>query len=715
MNLERDPNYHSIVENIELPLEFYGTDPEHDGGYQYLKEALENGIDSQIEFLAEVSFDNGVTYDIFFSGLLDLTTLIEIEHLKKFQCAIIRNNLWAKFINRKSIPVDIRSAVDLDGVAKTPMNNQTPTLPNQIINQSFESTNEFHGTVTFAMSTNTYGALNFINVTSDEIAVRFDVQRIAQSTRPDPLFTVDFAGDHDFDIEVYLRDGNNFVDSYIDVKLQINDDAVISLTESNIGVNGVNGRTKYEYASTITLEKGDAIRLYIQKMSAGADVEWMTTPEFSFFNITAHTIFPDTSAEGFYIHDVAMGVMDRIVGLNGRFYSLYFGGPAATFSGSSAPDDPYSVNGCGFDYQLFKGLHVRGYTLAQKPFSTSFDDWWDGANNIFNLGLGYEDVELPDGGGIETREVIRVEEKGGFYDSSSNSVDLENVGGQEDGSGGGIEISYDADYLFTSIQIGYRKWEAEASSGIDDPQTVHTYASRFKTVGGPAQKDIQIISPFLAASLAIEQTRRETLQIGKDWKLDEDTIIIQTDETETPEPIRLYSASLITGLLNADTRYNVRLTPASNFARWQNYIANAFQSYTGDVFRFVKGEGNTDMTFSNPAATGCDAEAGSSADENANIVVGSDFLFLPIIFKFEHPLTWIEYKAIRDNRKKSIGITWYDNLGSLRVSKLFIKKLLFKVNESIATFECWLRASSGTSFDSTLITFDSTFITFDAT
>lgn len=714
MNLERDLTYHSLIENIELPLEFYGSNAEWDGGYQYLKEARAYGIDTQIEFLAEISFDDAVTYETFFSGLLDLTTLIEIEHLKKFQCAIIRNNLWAKFINRKSIPVDIRSTVDLDGVTKTAMTSQTTQLLSQEIRTQFSATENADTTYLLTGAT-IYGQIDLGTIILDEIENRNILPKVINATRPLQMFEAVFAGDYQVAFTIILTDASlNTQVTNIQVYVQINDNAVIASTITQLGINGVSGRTEFTYSATHSLNVGNYIRIYIQNTAGAPNTVVLAglSVQESIISVIADTVYRSTPAEGFYIHDVAYGIMDRIAE-GTSFYSEYFGA-SFTFNVD------YADNGCGSDYQLFKGLHVRGYTLAQKPFSTSFDDWWEGANNIFNLGLGYETITYTSGGGGGggTKEFIRVEEKGEFYDSSSNSVDLENVGGQEDGSGGGIEISYDADYLFTSIEIGYRKWEAESSSGIDDPQTVHTYATRFKTVGGPAQKDINIISPFLAASLAIEQTRRETIEKGKDWKLDEDTIIIQTDETQNPDSIRLYSGGsiVITDLLNSDTRYNVRLTPASNFARWQNYLANAFQNYTGDVFRFVKGEGNTDMTFSNPSATGCDVEAGTSADENANIVVGADFLFLPVIFKFTHPLTWIEYKAIRATRKKSIGITWYDNENTLHTSKLFIKKLMFKVNESIGTFECWVKGTSdGHTFDSDLFTFDSTILTFDAT
>lgn len=675
LNLDRDKEYHSLIENITIPLEFYSSNNRKDGGYGSIKAARDNGIDTQVRFLAEVTFDE-VNYDTILDGILDFTTLIEIESKAKFQCAVIRKNLWSKFLNRKSIPVDIRSTVDLDGAAKTEVTSQTQTLPFQEIRLTYSASRSGSFSWALTAGTNPYGIIDFNTVTLNEINVKYDYTPAISPTKPFELFAVEFDGDYTISCEIHLSTGSGptaGVSINDNVYIQIAENAPIAFSRSNLGSPNV--RTKFTYSATHALDKGNFIRIYILT-TATETVTWETGFD-NFLLVQADTSFADSTANGFYTHDVAMGICERIIGDTTPFYSDYLGGtPSFKID--------YPTNGCGFDYMLFKGLHIRGYTIAEKTFSQSFDQWWEGMNKIFNLALGYETVTLKLAGGASlTKEVIRLERKSDFYDDSSYSVQLDYVND--------IEISYDPDYLFTSVEIGYQKWQDESASGIDDPQTKHTYATLFKTVGSKETKDLQLLSPFVAASLVIEQGRRKGLEAGRDWDFDEEVFIIHTNINSSPGYPRLYSSAAITGLLNADTRYNVRLTPACNLVRWQNYIANAFQDYSSEVFRFTEGEGNVLMTFNNPTASGCDLEPGASSDENANVTVGTDFLFLPLLYKFRYPLTWTQYKSIRDNRKQSIRIIWNRNNGQVMTSVLFIKKMAYEINSSMANFECWLK------------------------
>jgi hypothetical protein len=658
--LERDLDYHSLVEKIDIPLEFYNTVDGHDGGYQYLKQVRENGPDSQIEFLIEITFDD-VTFETLYSALLDVTTLIEIEHEKIFQCALTRNDIWSYFLNRKSIPVDIQSTTDLDGAVRTPVVNQSLLLTSQEIRKRFSGV--IDQKTTYVIPDDQYGIIDFNIVALSEIDQKFDYPLIVSEQIPNYIFGIQEDGTYNFDAVVLASISSLAPVVDINVFFQINEFSnAVAFTKTNHATYST-----FSFNASYALMRGDTVRIYFQNANTGPNTivfEKSIGGETTYLEVIGDTVRTATTADGFYIHDAAYGIINRIVGQTGVFYSEYFG---ATFTSGSYGDD-----GCGADYQLFKGKNIRGYTLDEKPFFMAFDDWWEGANKIFNLGLGYEG------------SLIRVEEKSHFYDDSTNSVELQYVDE--------IEISYDPDYLLTSIEIGYQKWQAESGSGIDDPQTKHTYSTKFKTVGTREKKDIKILSPFVTASAAIEQTRREEIEAGKDWRMDEDDILIQTNSGASPVTPRLYSSSLITGLINAETRYNARLTPGDNLNRWKNFIANGFQDYPTSLFKFAGGEGNVEMVFNNPAASGCDAEAGTYVNQQGNVLVGTDYLFLPFVYKFTHPLRYTEWKLIRDNRKRSIGITWIDNEGVEQESTLFIKKLSYDINHAVANFECWLKS-----------------------
>src|SRR5690348_9850570 len=110
IELNRDKKYWSLVESVELPFEFYGSSADGDGGYEYIKEAKTSGPDVQIEFQADISWDYGDTWEVFFSGVLDMTSLLEIRNKRRFQCGISPRTSWAKFINLQDNPVQIKDS-----------------------------------------------------------------------------------------------------------------------------------------------------------------------------------------------------------------------------------------------------------------------------------------------------------------------------------------------------------------------------------------------------------------------------------------------------------------------------------------------------------------------------------------------------------------------------------------------------------------------------
>jgi hypothetical protein len=652
IRLDRDMDYHSLVENVVIPLEFYGADAEHDGGYQYLKEVRANGVDTQVEFLAEISED-GAAFETLYRGLLDLTTLIEIEHKKKFQATVLQDSLWSKFINRKAIRVNIQSPTSLDGTAVSVVTAKTQSLPNQLLRLNYSGSQTASLTWALATASNPYGVIDFDTVTLDEIKIKRKYTPLISPTKPFELFRPDLAGDHTIDCELNLSTGAGptaGVNAGTNVYIQIDNNTPIAFTRTDVGSPNV--RTRFTYSATHTLPPGANIRLYLFT-TVTETVTWETGFD-NFLTVAADTEFSDSTCEAFAIHDVALSITDRITAQADSFYSEYLGGTTETAIS-------YAADGEGLDHTLMKGHHVRGYSLTDKPLALSFDEWWEGANSIFNLGLGYDDAGT----------AIRCEPKEYFYDDSDQTVILEYVEG--------IEVSYDTDFMNTSVEIGYQKWGAESASGIDDPQTKHTYATLFKTVGSEDKKDPRILSTFYAASLGIEQTRRKPASSEKKADLDESIIIIQSDLTATTATPITYEAPTytISNLLNSDTRYNVRLTPAANFSRWKNFLNIGFNGhYSSDFYRFVKGEGNTSMTF-------------DGVQESADVLIDTDALFKSTLYTFKHHLTWTQYKAIRADRTKAIRIIYVGNDGLYYRVIGFIKKLAYKVTSSTAEWEIW--------------------------
>ncbi len=150
----------------------------------------------------------------------------------------------------------------------------------------------------------------------------------------------------------------------------------------------------------------------------------------------------------------------------------------------------YEESGCASGNAVIKGLHLRGYSMGQKPFFQSMRDFWSGVNPIYNLGLK--------AGSVDDSDVIIIEESREFYPSDV-SIQLSNVRN--------IKKSHDNEHYINQAQVGYEKSFRETVSGLDDPQTKRTWASRFKNIG----RKLQLFSTWIAAGLTIEATRRNTI------------------------------------------------------------------------------------------------------------------------------------------------------------------------------------------------------------
>jgi hypothetical protein len=699
LKLERDKEYHSLVEVVELPLIFYRSSDLVDGGYDYIRN-VENtqGIDALIQILIEVSEDQGQTYDTFFNGLLELSTIKDISDAAfyKLECNIVRNDFWSKFFNRKSQQVNLNASVDLDGNDITPIQDIELQLPSQRLRQN--SDYRWFESVPYNASTGRYFILDWEIVNLEEVKTKFNYPRTESSTVPLELLALEFAGSYTFNVSLFASQrinlGGGLFDwddcsGTLDMYIQINNGTPVAFTATDFTPGGgASDYTTYTYTGTHILEKGDFVRIYadvpsgsgnygiwgenlpnedISTLFGGSNPDFTTPPTVNnFLGITADTTYTDTVTDAFLLRDAAESVLSKIIGRNNVLFSNYLGDETPT--------------ACAANFAIMKGLHVRGYSMTSqvrfkgissfisepKPMFMSFDDWWNGANPIFNLGLGYET--------IAGTEYIRIEHKGGFYDETP-SMTLSNIEK--------IVRVYDKDRIFKSIEIGYEKWAAESASGVDDPQTKHTYNTRFKIIG----KDENVLSKFIAASLAIEQTRRNRIEFGKDWRLDEDTIIIALNNDSSPyQPELDEEFSNIVNLLNSDTRYNIRLTPARNFERWKPYFNGCLQVYVNnspcEYYNFASGEGNYDTVTTGEGF--CDS---GRLGESDDLCVTTDHYATAQMYEFEDDMSFQDYRTLRNNRKNCILVSETNT----DHRKFFIDEAEYDHFNAICKFTGWIK------------------------
>lgn len=723
IRLERHNDFKSIIEYFgggqdddnAGDFTFYGDNGVINGGIDFIREAIRSyGADTDVNVTIRLSFD-GYTFNDVFVGQLALWAAKFIPD-NKVQIPIIRNNFWTKFINRLSTPVDLQGESSLDSEDVNNFDSVTLNLTPQILRTKYLNEQD-EGEISELPGVGYY-QITPDGIVLDEIE---DTYNLPFALNPDiPVWWLEayYAGEYTFNIRIevsqlvnvlgnevlteFVSGGINSPNTFVFVK---NGDTPIDFTRvDNAGTyNGTNiyscwdtppgggvialGSTVFTYSTVLQLNKGDVIRIYLNRTSGSDNVKaflWgkqgVPCLDSSFqakdaqsglppgmelvptyFDVVAQTVFPETDASSFLIHDAGGQICDRIISQNDSFYSEYLGSDLTLYR-------QYEQNGCGWEFIIAKGLQLRQYSLIEKPFFLSFIQWWNGINPILNLGLGYESVNGD--------EVIRVERVEYFYDRSQVSINISNI--RE------ISYTYDESVTLKTVKNGYKQWQSENISGIDDSQTKHTRASRLQKAG----REMIDESDFIGASLAIETTRRMTRQKSADYKFDDNTFIVSINPVEVSpmnyEPKLDENFSSITNLLNSYTRYNSLITPARNFFRRLSLYSIGVQDYISSFFKFTGGEGNYDMTSDYDTSDGCD-QVMSPVSEKMDIPVSSEALHRNELFEMVVPMEWEDYLTIRDNRNYPIGVSQTDS-GHV---KMFIKDLTFEPFKSRATINAW--------------------------
>jgi hypothetical protein len=388
----------------------------------------------------------------------------------------------------------------------------------------------------------------------------------------------------------------------------------------------------------------------------------------NYLKVTGRTIFEDTEAEAFLLHDVFASVVDRITD-PGLFYSTFLGSLVTKAR-------TYASNGCSWGYALLKGLHVRGKTFVQKVFSQDFDNLYMDIDKILNVGFGRVVID-----GVE-RYVL--EKKEYFYadsDSSANMFNVEN-----------IKETYDKDWSFKKIKSGYTKGQSETTSGLNDPHYDHVYASRFQRRG----IDLDLVAKdIITAPTCIEETRRKSLKQNQDWRNDNDTMMIAVVEESTDVylPELNQNFPTVNNIENPETKYNLRLWPVWNLLRSWNILTGALDDFYGtSLITHTEGKGNYDASAIMDKDSDCLLDAEPLIDQGEPIAVNQVLkrtrnLHSDKMWSYTYGLKWEQYKAIKNNPTLCIGAS----PTSENLRAVFIQKLVYSFLVSSAEVKGWLK------------------------
>lgn len=647
ISLARDKDFHSLVEGFKGSFMWYG-----DAMKLFKTIEKDFGINAEVRIEIDLSYKEGVFISLF-KGQIKLSDIEEIITAKKtdykYTGPIIKDGFWEKFINRQDSQVDLQATVDLDGNTRTAVNKIVLPMPSQKIQSRFKRTINYDppfypsGAISVPAAGLSY--LMFTNSRNDidEVEQRFDYNTEISSLNPTDvskyIIKAKYDGSYNLNTVIkYTIIFNAALNADVKWYYALRQSGVLTVTQIGTTSSIAGGIQMFENGTesvnvNFDLLAGDEVYIYgTLDVSVNATANYFPdydtdpgpaiVPAYTSLEITASTTYKQTSTDAYLIKDAAEAIVSKLVGQNSAVKSDYL----ATCKGRNA---------------IFRGKHVRGYDFATKQFSMSFEEWWKGANPLLFLGLGYTEVA-----GVKK---IEIENRAYFYDKVP-VVNISNVNN--------LVRRYDLEKIYKSIEIGYKKGVgSESESGIDDPQTKRFYNTDFSSFGVKET----ILCEWMAASLAIEKSRRNRSEISKDFQNDEEIMVVAV----VPDggnwlPEFGTAFNVVSNLLNSDFRVNIRHSATRLFKRAQAWFNGCMIYSDTELFTFNRGEGNYEMT-SQLEDTDCEAVPGTEPiiDEGADIAADtSDILFVPRIYEASDvPMAFTTYQSIVANKNKALGIS----------------------------------------------------------
>ena len=596
---------HGIIVNID-------TD-----GFQYVGNAFEllrdeydlNGSDGQMELLIEYDCNNSGTYTQYFRGKFDFNTYSRVcsdECL--IECDVIASKCTDIFLNRISQDVVLQTTTDLNGDTIAPLDEDTILIEGQNIllqNKGYNTAGtDCVGTGNYAVTGNKYlyspvllpkvpiieigdfalnnaicsfveknGGIDPIDFTSlSDFAGYGQFLSIYERT-PDPLNCVD----NDATIEYRCKGSILYTPQFngslttrlIFAKYDLNTATLAVINANSIGVDGraistgVTNTVNFDiaFSSTPAYDESQILLYYIfinpfiSALGSGdydIEIRYDAGDTLNYFTMALDSACDETTAIGYRL-DKTLEFLPLV----------YSGADCAT---------PSVLIDCFDNYHLTNGLHIRNVTEPSSPkMFLNFQSLFDNVRKIFNIGWGFDSNET----------VLKIAELPEFY-KSTQAVNVGSV----------MEVKFVTakELIWSVINVGYNKWEAEEYNGLDEMNTSRQYRRNVNS----QMQELDLLCDLITAGYTIEITRRknQTKTGTSDWRYDNDTFLIST---EVVDDVLLAYRGVDAGAANIyspATRMNYRLTPVRNLLAWFKSISAPRPTTSGEILTFNSGEGN---------------------------------------------------------------------------------------------------------------------------
>lgn len=338
---------------------------------------------------------------------------------------------------------------------------------------------------------------------------------------------------------------------------------------------------------------------------------------------------PATDAAVSLIHETASRVVEAITDRCLTVKSDYYG---------RVDSEPYAAaeDGCGSLRVLTNGLRLREAETSNHFLSLK--EIFQSLRAIDNIGMEIEDETM-----------LRIEPVEFFYQ------DVEILRHPAIPK---ADFALSPDDAYSIVKIGYKKWETENVSGLDEFNSNKEFRTSLKSINNT----LDATSDFIAGGYAAEHTRTQSfIDTGAaDTKYDNDTFIICV--VRSPYAYGNYIVEQ-GNIANADnffspsTAYNWRIRPMYNLMRWWKSVAQSYVNLVNSASKlfFSAGTGNLlaegELAVYDPCRTEAHVMAENSDLGRDDMITGEDPIFKPETMTYRYPMSLKDYNLVKANSK----------------------------------------------------------------
>jgi len=648
LKLARHKTYHGVIKSVSTKeLTFYKE------GKNYLQQAYEAEGVNCITTIAIYRYNyDTMAYALYHTAVIDFTTYTINEIGVTVELA--SDSFWDKFLTRDTTEVDINGAESVEGYEPAKIGYNTITIPDTNVSNACNFTDISSGFVTALnaalnhMIPCTEGTSDFNETQSQTLKENTNSEDDAFFKQSQMARIVNVAGSVHFSYSL----GSSWA-TQADL-ITLDPDGDVRLTTS-IDSSTLESDT-FTFDKTLTLYPGESVLLTGTTGSLTDKLEWDSL-DFDVTETVVGTV--ETGTQGYLLYEVFLKTLQRIMDTENPFYSEYFG---RTDSALTTYDEDGEL------IALIKGIYLRNY--SQEPIPVKFKEAFDSAFSIYSLSLSHEITP-----GTSDSNKIRIEELAYAY-SNTVVLDISTKLRTEN-----IEKSVYPDLLYSTVDVGYGKFDYEETGGLFEYNT----KSSWSTVIRPIKNAFTQISKYRADYNGIK-IQINTTDLREDAKGDQDNFLITMDRDGAGFVARQGDDfTYIGGSFYADKGLNLDITPARNLRRLSDFIRGSLMHELNTYLRWQSSDKVSQLETTKSGE--------SMVDEDADIRVNdlTSALWHPEVYKVEVPLTYDEITTVLANPTGLVQIAddkygWIMNMQTKNWDGMTTFELLRANNDTIVPY-----------------------------